>query len=179
MTILVTQRLAFLYSCLWTTRPEALHCLSAWRWHLFACRSSSLTKLNQGDDTLFVTLCLVAGVYLSNAEWRVALYWSAEGFTRLHSSSSRSLLKATWSMPWMLRTKRCMGGGRETDTSQWWSDSRLLDICVDWWIPSSGPTITQSNMWPCLWMDWTTVCCKLYMFRMSRVLAVRGSWGWS
>ena len=58
----------------------------------------------------------------------------------------------------MLWTKGCTGGGQETDTSNWtrtqqWSDSRPLDNCVDWWIPSSGLMITQSNAWPCLCMS--------------------------
>ena len=117
MTILV-QCLAFLYSSLWTTRPEVLHYLLAWRQHLFACRNSSLTKLNRGDDSLLVTLRLAAGACLSNTERRVALYWSAEGFTRLHSSASRSLLKATRSMPRMLRTKRCTGGDWHVELDQ-------------------------------------------------------------
>ena len=44
-------------------------------------------KLNQGDDTLLVTLRLIAGACLSNTERKVALYWSAEGFTKLHFES--------------------------------------------------------------------------------------------
>ena len=53
----------------------------------------SPTKLNQGDDTLLITLPLVAGACLSSTERKVAFYWSAEGFTRLHSCDSRSLFE--------------------------------------------------------------------------------------
>ena len=69
----------------------------------------SPTKLNQGDDTLLITLPLAAGACLSSTERKVAFYWSAEGFTRLLSSDSRSLLKAIRFMPRMLRNQTVHG----------------------------------------------------------------------
>ena len=40
---------------------------------VFTSRNSSLTKLNQGDDSLLATLRLAAGACLSSTERRVAL----------------------------------------------------------------------------------------------------------
>ena len=150
MTILV-QCLAFLYSSLWTTRPEVLHYLLAWRRHLFACRNSSLTKLNQGDDTLLV--------------WRQEQDLTLSGGCRCTGQlrDLRDRIVPLLGLIWRHhgRCHECCepnGAREETDTSNWtrtqrWSDSRPSDTCIDWWISSSGLTITQSNTCPCLWVD--------------------------
>lgn len=72
-----------------------------------------------------------------------------------------SVLRSLWR--WHGQCHKCCtpGGACQEDERlacqaikmQQWSDSRLSDTSINWWISSSGRTITQTDMW--LVCEWT------------------------
>lgn len=148
---------------------RSLYFLSAWRQFLFASRSSSLTELNQGDDTLS-HLIVFGGrsVFTQHrVEYGVVLEgWGVHEATQLRFEVAfkHDTVDATNIAIQAVHGKRVRHWHVklhfQNTTMVWFKAVRHLRRLVNFPTRPNNHTVYLTRGPACECMDWTTVCCR-------------------